>query len=108
MSKIAIPAIAMAAGLALASAAMAQVPPGAPIVPAPVQPNQGANNPVPPAAGVMSEADVRATLQKQGYSQVVGMQLNGSEYAVRAMIGQQGYVVLVDAYTGQVKSSNPG
>jgi hypothetical protein len=75
--------------------------------PATPAPNQTPAQLQEPAAGRLGEAQIRARLEAQGYSQITGSELKGMDYEVRATKSGQSFRLVVDSTTGQVKSSSP-
>jgi hypothetical protein len=69
-----------------------------------LRPPATANERVSPAPDKVSEAEVRSTLQAEGYTEVDILQLEGATYDVQARKDGQNYVLEVDVLTGKIKS----
>ena len=91
----------LAAGL-LATPAVAQAPSGS-------TETNGSNSQAPtqvvPQTGpVMSEADIKARLAEEGYTDITELQLQGPSYEAKAQKDGRKYNLTVDARTGNIRS----
>jgi uncharacterized membrane protein YkoI len=94
-------AAALAAGL-LVTPAVAQVPSGS-------TGTDGGNSQTPtqvvPQIGpVMSEAEIKARLAEEGYTEITELQLQGPSYEARALKDGRKFNLTVDARTGNIRS----
>jgi uncharacterized membrane protein YkoI len=82
--------------------AMAQTPPsGAP------ETGRGTNatTPILPQPGhVLSEDEIKAKLQEEGYAEVTELHLQGPSYEAKALKDGRKYNLTVDARTGNIRS----
>lgn len=86
----------------LATSALAQTAPsGAPDTGR----SPDAATPVLPKPGhVLSEGEIKAKLQEEGYTEVTELQLQGPSYEAKALKDGRKYNLTVDARTGNIRS----
>jgi uncharacterized membrane protein YkoI len=91
----------LAAGL-LATPAVAQ----APTAPSGASEgnSQAPTQVVPQIGPVMSEAEIKARLAEEGYTEVTELQLQGPSYEAKALKDGRRYNLTVDARTGNIRS----
>ena len=91
----------LAAGL-LATPAVAQ----APTAPSGASEghSQAPTQVVPQTGPVMSEAEIKARLAEEGYTEVTELQLQGPSYEAKALKDGRKYNLTVDARTGNIRS----
>lgn len=98
-------AAALAAGL-FVTPAVAQTPSTAP----PTSPGAGQTNGqapgqvVPQTGPVMSEAEIKARLAEEGYTEVTELHLQGPSYEAKALKDGRKFNLTVDARTGNIRS----
>jgi hypothetical protein len=117
MSKVILSSMVAALSISLATAAMATNPAGRPGTANPGQPadqERAEMREYPdvrdnrPTAPKISEAELRAAMQIQGYTHILKAELKGLEYEVDALKEGRPVKALVDATTGEVKSEIQG
>ena len=59
---------------------------------------------VPQTGPVMSEAEIKARLAEEGYTEVTELQLQGPSYEAKALKDGRKYNLTVDARTGNIRS----
>lgn len=95
---IRMPVVAIVASL-WASAALAQVP----ATPVPGQPSQNGGIVTRPGP-VLDEAQIKARLQEEGYTEVSELLLQGPSYEAKAHKDGRRFNLTVDARTGAIRS----
>jgi uncharacterized membrane protein YkoI len=94
--------VTIAMGL-LTAGALAQTPSGT----APSGSGRTGDNPavvLPQPGQVLSEGEIKAKLQEEGYSEVTELQLQGPSYEAKALKDGRKYNLTVDARTGNIRS----
>jgi uncharacterized membrane protein YkoI len=94
-------AAALAAGL-LVTPVVAQVPSGS--IGTDGGNSQTPTQVVPQIGPVMSEAEIKARLAEEGYTEITELQLQGPSYEARALKDGRKFNLTVDARTGNIRS----
>jgi hypothetical protein len=68
----------------------------------------GSGQPGTGQSGVMAESEVRDLLRDQGYSDVQSVSRDGNNFRARAMQNGRSVDLMVDAYTGTIRSQAAG
>jgi uncharacterized membrane protein YkoI len=84
----------------LATSATAQTPPAS----APEGGKSTIGTPLPQPGQVLSEGEIKAKLQEEGYTEVSELRLQGPSYEAKAVKDGRKYNLTVDARTGNIRS----
>jgi uncharacterized membrane protein YkoI len=90
---------ACAVGL-LATSATGQTPPSG----SPEGPKSTIGTPLPQPGQVLSESEIKAKLQEEGYTEVTELKLQGPSYEAKALKDGRKYNLTVDSRTGNIRS----